>query len=469
MSSSWSVCGAIWRNAVLGERRNWAIGWAVVALALSAAALVLALVFPGAPLARMQGWALPLAALALFHWLRFIPGAVRQNSPANARLVPGLHQSVRRTVLLAWCLTMAPMALVASAFAHPLLGFVVLGVEVTAIGMARGGRAIGNVIYILIIVAQAFVIGSDSLLRSLASAPLLAVLVLMGLALAWDGLRSVFPAAGERHWRMLPAQARQRASTDLQQSLRLQRASGNAARLYALWLRRDLRPGAPDAPLLLHALGPYNHRFDVVVPLALALLVALLVKLVLVALEVDDSALPAELIRAFAIPLVLGQGLLFERMVVSINNTRVEQALVRLAPRAPPAAQLGHQLARQLLAIGLTEWLASALALAAMLLLFGGALKDYVLVATAMSVSLAMVGWALRDYTVDQGGAFGAEAIVQTLIMAGGGVALFLVRDNLPLWGVLALLLVGSALAIVHGRWRTMLDAPVPFPAGRAS
>ena len=156
-------------------------------------------------------------------------------------------------------------------------------------------------------------------------------------------------------------------------------------------------------------------------------------------------------------------------MAVSISNTRVEQALVRLAPRAPQAPRLGRVLARQLLAICLVEWLATGLALSAMLALFGASQRDYLMVASAMSVSLATVGWVLRDYTLDQRAAFSAAAIMQTLFLGAGGVALFLVRDNLPLWSMLLPLMLGSSLAIVHGRWTTMVEAPVPFPAGRAS
>jgi len=468
MSPSWSVCGAVWRNAVLGERRNWAIGWAVVSLALSALGVLFAVAFAASPMARMVAWTLPLAALALFHWLRYIPGAVRQNSPANARLVPGLHQSVRRTTVLAWCLTMAPMALLACAFEQPLLGMVVFCVAITAIGMARGGRRIGTVIYLLVIVAQGFVVGSDPMVAWLSSAPVLAVLMLMCLAMAWDGLRTIFPAGGERHWKILPAQAKERVSTDLHQSMRLNRAGGRSARLYALLLRHDLRAGASPRHLLLHALGPYNHRFDVVLPVLMVLLLALAARLVMSILGLDYGAVPAEIIRAFAVPLVLLQGLSLERMVVSMNNTRVEQALVRLAPRAPQADRLGRTLARQLLAISLAEWLASGLVVVAMLVLFGAGWPHMVIVATAMSVSLGAAGWALRDYTVDQSSSFGAEAIVQTLLLGAGGVALFLVRDNLPLWSALLALMVASAVAVIHGRWKTMVEAPVPFPAGRA-
>jgi hypothetical protein len=467
MSPALTVSGAIWHNAVLGERKTWAIGWAVVALALSVLGTMFAFVYAASPMARMVAWTLPLAALALFHWLRYVPGAVRQNSPANACLVPGLHKSVRRTTVLAWCLTMAPMALLASAFERPWLGFVVFCVAVTAIGTARGGRAMGNLIALLVIVAQAVVIGNAAMVTWLSSAPVLATLLLLCAAMAWDGLRSVFPAGGEQHWKLLAGQAKQRASSDLHLTMRLKRAGGGPARLYGFLLRRDLRPQASPRHLLLHALGPYNHRYDLVVPLVVALLLAVATRLLLDALGIGYGTVPAFLIQSFALPLVLLQGLSFERMVVSINNTRVEQALVRLAPRAPQADRLGRALARQLLAICLSEWLATGGALLAMLLLFGAGRQHLVVVATVMSVSLATTGWALRDYTLDQSGAFGGEAIVQTLLLGAGGVALFLVRDNLPLWGALLLLMLGSAAAVVHGRWRTMVDAPVPFPAGR--
>lgn len=467
MSPSLSVYGAIWRSAVLGERRNWAIGWTVVSLALCALGVAFAFAFATSPMARIAAPALPLAALGLFFWLRFIPGAVRQNSPANARLVPALHRSVRRTAVLAWCLTMAPMALLASAFEHAALGFVVFCIAVTAIGMARGGRAIGNVIYILVIVAQSIVIGNAALVAWLSSAPVLAALLLSCVAMAWDGLRNVFPAGGEQHWKMLAAQARQRASSDLHQSMRLNRSSGRRAWLHGMLLRRDLRPCASPQHLLLYALGPGNHRFDFVLPLVLVLAVAIAIRLALAMLEVPYGLAAADVILCFALPFGLMQGLPYERIVASMNNTRGEQALVRLAPRAPRADRLGRSLARQLLRICMGEWLACFLGLLALLMLFGCSVRHVVLLATIMSVSLAATGWALRDYTADQSGFLGGTAIVQMLLLGAIGVALFLVRGNLPLWGALWVLVLGCAAAVVHGRWQSMVEAPVPFPAGR--
>lgn len=458
MSPSWTVSRAIWTNAVLGERKTWALGWTIVSLALSALGAMLSFAYATSSMARIAACALPLAALSLFFWLRYVPGAVRQNSPANARLVPGLHRSVRRTTVLAWCLTMVPMALLASSFDRPWLAFVVLCVAITAIGTARGGRAIGNIIFVLVIVAQGFAINNLPLVTWLSSAPVLAVMLLMCVALAWDGMRTVFPAGGERHFELLSAQARQRFSTDMYQSMRLNRASGYPARQYALLLQRDLRPAARPEHLLLHALGPHNHRFDVVLPLVLAVVLAIAAKLVLVALGVSYGAVPVELISCFAIPLCLMQAMTLERTVVSMQNTRVEQSLVRLAPRAPDSGRLIRSMANQLLAIGLTEWLACGLALLGLMLLFGGGWQHLMLLATAMSVSLAGAGWALRDYAAAPSGALGGEAIVQTLLMGAGGVALFLVRDNLSLWSALLVLLLGCSAAIVHGRWNKMIN-----------
>lgn len=460
---------AIWSNAVLGERRRWMLGWTAVLLSLFVLVLLFFLAFgPVEPRMAIIGCAIPLATLAMLYWLSYVPGAVGQNSPANARLVPGLHRAVCRTTVLAWCLTLAPLALFASAFEHAALMFVALGALVTSIGMARGGRTIGDAIFILVIVAMAFVAGGPAQVVWLSSAPVLTGLYLLGAALAWEGLRTVFPSGGERHWKLLPAQENQRVRGDLHQTLRRDRASGARARLYAALLRRDLCPAARPEHLLLHALGPGNHRFDFVMPLLLVLFVAVAAKLALTALGLGAAKIPLELICIFAATLIPMQGPYLHRLVVSMNNTRGEQALVRMAPRAPRADRLGRVLARQMLRLGLFEWLACAAGTLALILLYGGGIKELVMLATLQCASLAMTGWTLRDYSGHKHGASLIEVIVQTVLMAAGGVALFLIRGNLAAWSALLVLMLGAAYAIVHGRWKTMVDAPAPFPAGRA-
>lgn len=452
---------AVWSTAVLGARRSWVIGWSAVLLSLFVlAVLFFHIVGADQPDKRVFGSTIPLAMLALFYWVIYVPGAVRQNSPANARLVPGLHRAVRRTTVLAWCLTLAPLALLSSASERGALMFAALSLMVTSIGMARGGSATGAALFALLTMAIAFVPGKPALVAWLSTGPVLAALFVFGAALAWEGLRSVFPFGGDRHWKLLPAQETQRASGSLQRLMLSRRFAGGRASLYGWLLRRDLRPSARPEHLLLHALGPGNHRFDFVGYLLPVLLLAVLAKLVLAMLGLGASNVPLEIIAFFSVTLLPMQGLNFQRLVVSMRNSRGEQALVRLAPRAPRADRLGRVLARQMLRVCLSEWLAFGAGALALILLFGGGVKELVTLAILQCVCLAMAGWPLRDYSKPRAALL--VVIAQAVLVAGLALSLYMLRGQPVLW---AALLLGCALAIVYQRWKTMAGAAPPFPA----
>lgn len=469
MNPGWQVHMGIWRHAVFGDRRQVVMAWTYIALAcfaLSAMVMMFAkLSGPGErSVFRVVGIA--PAALGIFYWMRYVSGAVGQNTPANARLVPGLCASVRRTAIGAWFLTLLSMALLAASFDYPLPAFIGLSVMVTALGMSRGGRPFGTVVYILLTLIA--VIGTDqtSLKTWLSSAPVAGVLGLLSVAFAWNALHNIFPAGGERHWKMLPEQDKQRASGDLHRTMHVNRSSGRRAWVYPILLKHDLRPGAATRHLLLHALGPANHRFDFVMPTLFVAAVALLVRLAMPVFGMTDFQVPLGVIYSLAAPLLLMQGFVFHRMIVSMDSTRGEQALVRLAPRAPQASRLGRSLARQLLTICLVEWLVAGIAVLGLMLLFGAGRKELVLLATVMGTSLAVTGLALRDYSGKSSAAL-STVLLQTLTMGAGFVALLVLRDQPLAWSALLVVMLTASVAIVHRRWKTMIDAPAPFPAGR--
>lgn len=473
MSTAWQVHAGIWRHAVLAERRWAVLGWSGVALALCVlAGFVMAFQRQHAPqLAPYSGLAIsaaPLAALAMFLWLRYVSGAVRQNSPANAQLVPGLCHSVRRTTVVAWCLTLLPMAMLASGMQYLALAFLALCAMVTTLGMARGGRTIGTVMYILLILASLQVSSNPGLKLWMSQPPVLVVVAMLTMALGWDALRSVFPHGGERHWKLLRAQDKERVSTDPEGNLLHRRSSGHWRLLYAALLKNDLRPGARPEHLLLHALGPGNHRFDFVFPLVTVAVLALGLKLVLAFYFPAAGAIRMDSVFGFIGPLLFMQGFTVQRMVVSMNTTRGELSLVRLAPRAPTAGRLGRSVARQMLTISLTEWFVCAAAVLGVWLLFGGDLKGVMLLGGAMCTGLAMAGWALRDDSGKRPGSL-AVVIVQTVAMGAGCIGLMVLSGRPLAWGALFVVVLFASIAIVWGRWNTMLNAPVPFPAGRLS
>ena len=454
---------AIWSNAVLGERRGWVIGWSAVMLSLFVVVAVILFVFGSdQPSRQVIGSAIPLALLALFYWLRYVPGAVRQNSPANARLVPGLHRAVRRTTVLAWGLTLAPLALFASGFEHGALMFVALGVMMTSIGIARGGSLTGTVIFALAALTASLAANRPALVAWLSTAPVLAALFLLGVIYAWSGLRATFPFGGERHWKLLPAQEAQRAIGGSSWG-RDWRVARTRVWLYGWLLRRDLRPCARPAHFLLHALGPGNHRFDFIWYLLPALLLALLARLVLAALGLGVSNVPLELIVIFSVSTIPSQGPNLHRLVASMRNTRGEQSLVRLAPRAPRADQLGRVVAGQMLRVCLSDWLACGVGALAVMLLFGAGFKELAVLASLQCTCLAMVGWPLRDYAKARSAL--PVVIAQTVLVAGLAFSLYLVREQPVLWAALLAAQTGCALAIVYQRWKTMAGAAPPFPA----
>lgn len=470
MSPEWRVHSSVWRTALYKDRTGM-LGWVVILLLASVVGVLvggfnLVSINRGITLASvLAGISIPVNALMGLWWMCYVPGAVRQNSPENAQLVPRLHAAVRQTTVLAWFLSLVPLAMLASVVSNPVLAFISLSLFLTSAVLAAGGRVAGMFFNCVVSFAISAVAKSSLVVMLLSQPAVLAAGVLVSFAYGWWALQAVFPAGGDKHFGLLIKQARGQAGTNLADLQRLKHRSGARHRLYALMLRYDLARGRRD-DLLLHALGPHNHRFDLVLPALAVLAAAVAAKMAtwLHALPVDkDVVLIATIAGSLCI---LAQGLFCARFAASIRSTSGEQSLVRLSPAAPGASQLGATLARLILGLCLREWaLCVAVMVAAVLLLDGGPAQLRVL-ATCAVVSLAMAGWALRDYS----GALAqarVEEFVQSALVGGGGIALFLSRDNLPMWYLLLGLLFACACVIVCGRLQRMAGAPSPFPSGR--
>lgn len=471
MNQAWRLYSSIWRTAVHKDGTGLR-SWIVILLLASVLGVLLGVSrFAGAfnhgiPLPSvLTAISIPVNALMALWWMRYVPGAVRQNSPENARLVPGLHAAVRRTTVVAWCLSMVPLAMLASGFPNPSFVFLIASLFLTSATLSAGGRPVGMFVYAGVIFAMAAG-GKSMFVATLLSQPsVLAAGVLVSFAYGWWALHAVFPAGGDKHFGLLKKQARRQAGSDLAAVQRVQHRSGARNRLYAWMLHYDLGRGSRE-DLLLHALGPYNHRFDLALPALAVLAAAGLMKLAnsLHVFAIDrDVLLIATIMGSLCI---LAQGLFCERFVASMKNTAGEQSLVRLAPSAPGAPQLGATLARLMLVLCLREWAMCIAVMTAAVLLLGGGASELRVLAGFGVVSLAMAGWALRDYSGKLAQAH-VEEFVQAALVGAGGVALFLVREDLPTWCLLLGLLFACACVIVSGRWQRMAGAPSPFPSGR--
>ena len=458
---------SIWCTAIAGERPATAKIWFVLLMVLALGSGIGAAVFmPGDSTAWKVVVYVALSILAVCHWIRYVMGATRQNSPANAALVPNLYRSVRITTVLAWAVSLVPCALLASTLEHSAALFIAMAFELTALGLAFGGRKEGAVLAPLLISVVGFC-QHFAVLRELVTGRTgLLVVAMLTLALARHGLCAVFPRAGDRHWQLRRRQAQQSSYGDMVAVQRLSRTSGASRPIYAWQLRRDLQHPADRANLLLHALGPNTHRLDMVVPLIGVAVAALLAKAGY--LWAGSPGWPTQL---QALPSLIGvvagvQSVSLHRFVMSMANSRREQALVRLTPAAPGAFQLPRVLARLLLTIALGEWLAwSMLALGVVALFDGGWLQVRVLASLAVP-ALAAISWILRDYTRrDQGWSLGSVLTVALAVVSG--TALLITRAFWQPWT--AVLIVTLALTGMLLRWRysAMAAAPVPFTAGR--
>jgi len=468
MSPGWHAHVASCRLAVVQDRRAMVLGWTIFALltALVCAAL-------GAKLATVPwrgilgGLTVPAMILAGFYWFRFVPGAVRQNSPANARLTPKLHAAVRRVAVVMWFLCLVPIVLLCFAGSLPPSTFFYLAFMMTLLGVSRGGVQAGAALYMVFVVACIALRRSGPLMELLDSPAGIATAAALCLGAAALALHIVFPAGGERHFKLLKPQRQHQVGTTLGALQNLKRKSGGRTRFYSRLLQYDLRRARRDH-LLLHALGPAKHRFDFLAPMLGAVALAVLARASMWMLALPLNETIGHVVTIMVTLVLLAQGVLFERIVASATNTAGEQSLLRMAPAAPSAVQLGRVVARQLFAICVREWLVLNVLAAALVLLFGGGVAHLMVLASTACATFALTGWALRDYTGSTEKT-PADTMFQVMLMGAGAgaVALFFVRDNLLLWVALQVYVLGAAGAIVWSRWQRMVNAPTPFPAGR--
>lgn len=451
----------IWRNAMLAKNR-------LNLFAYTALFVVLALFLGLAPLPFKSDmdralFSPPFALffMALFHWDRFLIHTLAQNSPAVAGLVPRQHASVRLAVVLAWLLAVAPVAWLSLGFEHSLLIVLVYVNYITAAGLMRAGYGAGSVLSMAMILFGMLVLRSNPLQQALTQAPVIAALSVLTLGFAWLALCKAFPRGGERHWRILPGQHKPVSPLNMLLAL----LKGKRDRIYAWKLRYDLQRSPTPGHLMLHALGPNNHRFDLLGPLAGVLVVACLLWWLASAFQAQ-AWVPKVIVGIILGTLIGSHSLLVKRFVNSMERTAAEQALVRLAPGVPAATGMNQVLAGQLLAISLAEWLAIAFISMGMAAVLAQSAQQLLFPASALIATLTFNGIALRDYSDKQVEPYG-RIILQGVIMVAG-VALMIRTSDTPLWWSVSAL--GSLLTggwIVYDRWRLMVAAPPAFPAQR--
>ena len=411
--------------------------------------------------AVVMGASVPLSFLVVFYWAIFVTGAATLNRPERAHLVPSLNSRVRRAAAWTWSLIMSPFLAIASVKANGLLLLMLVSVGVTSIGLVRAGRT--QFVYVVLL-AMFIYIYYLSTGDQYWSDGVLVIGCLLSLAFAVWALFAAFPHGGERHWAMQGGHAQAQALDSTEGFLAHLRGGGGRSPTYALLLKADLSSAKRRRNLWLHALGRNAHRFVFVLPcLAVAALMLLL--------EPGVNAISAELdmrkvIGNMCIGVLFFCFYMWCRFWYGVRSSAPEQALVRLTPGAPCAADINRKLAGAILFTCLAKWLAVLLLALGFSLLWDGRATSLQMVIAVMCAALSFAGASLGDYARHLEIGIVGQSLLTFLCFILALIAGFWM-ENMAVWSLLIGLILAIAVCTILHRWRAMMAAPVAFPAGR--
>ncbi|MEW6370198.1 MAG: hypothetical protein AB1584_04635 [Pseudomonadota bacterium] len=409
----------------------------------------------------------------LASWLiYFVPGAVKLNSPVNARLVPRLRRRLIQLTALVWVLMVATVTLMTlETRLTPALVFLGAGTWIAAFGLGQSGHRLGQWVQLsawLFIVFHKHL--PPGLLESLQSGTGFAAATLLMLAFAAFALQGMFMDGGERHYAAREAQVLQTERLTASGQFRERSQVKFGASFYRWALRRDCQAGEPGK-LLAHLLGSMNHWSYRAVMLGAFMAI---------------SALALAAVRAFAGPelqqMVTDVGWaafacmmllpLFEneRRNVRVKDTAAEQALFRLAPRLPVSAPaFNRKVAATLLRIALLEWGMLAATVLCLGVMTGASAANLFMQACLCCMTLPLVGGNLRDHA-RRVGPLGWQMLIGLIVSIGVSFAFGMVAQKatgLPVMAGAALTSIVIALVVVALGFRRAEGAPCAFPAGR--
>lgn len=469
MSRSPTVYSLIWNTAVPASRmRKFVIGLCAV-FAVAGGVIGAAIKDHGNAAAVIMLVALPSILLALLYWLDFVHGVVKQLTPANAALVPGVRQHAIDMVLAFWlAFTLFITIVMEGAFGHSVLWVAAAAVWLLGSAMNRVGYQSGMVFQLLPLYLMAMSRETFKTLDAFVSGPAgIASCAVLLFAMACFGKRMLFPV-GERHFAQFALvekglrKERERAGGSL----------GVASALtgrYAASLEGLGQGRASAGTIILHALGPIAHWSTPLHALAGIGCGLVAFKLLLTQASPDMRSTLSMVSGFIVMPLVLlfmsGPKMLAQRALETIG----EQSLLRMAPVVADMRMYNAVLGTALLKRAVAEWAVVAAALVGAPLMAGAPLKYVLLQLGVCCLALPLTTLVLRDY------ARSARFSCFYPLLAG----LYLTVVGAACWFALSRFDVGAitALAAATGltatfvmavmRARAMDQAPLAFPAGR--
>jgi len=470
----------IWRTATTQREPQAMRTFGMVAAAAAACmAILFILGAMGGKLDGMEVARLLVGCATLWLMLvwtfAFVPGAIRMNSPINARLLPRQRRRLVQMTMAYCLLATAGIAFgIGNWMALPAAALGTLGLMLLSAGNKH-------------VVTLLVVGGNWPWLARVALPPAwgdvatgnaaMAVLGALVLPAAVWTLRWLYPAGGdaylERRADQLKRVSRFDQCGDEKQALPDGMAGWSNLSFYFVALRCDLRQSrrrADPAAMLMHALGPMAHWTAWIGAIAVMLLVGGGARIALARLHGSDVQALVGLMATVA-PALLALTVVFSTAQYGqqLRRTRAEQALLRLSPLAGDAALLNRRLATRMLRQALAIWAVLTMAVLAVTF-FIGAGPDALLRQLglcSLAGQAAMVG-LLGDYAGSGGWSLtlglraGGAALVQAFVAIGLGRL-----TGTTAWPWLAALPLVVCAVWLRFDWRRMLAAPPAFPAGR--
>ena len=459
----------LWRAAVThaNTRSTRFVGWFVLLGVVVLGAAVAAK--SGARAALALFWCAAFVILLLNWGWRFMPGAVKLNHPANARLVPQMRPRLVELSCLVCCTGIAGIATAPFADTAGLGGALFWIVLLTVgTGLGAAGHRAGSTV---LVAASFCAIFAGKLAASVSAMLSHPVVILLSLPLYAGvivvAVRAMFPQGGEQHWKMEARRARWQEGGGKGDPFVERMAGVYTKGRYAASLRRD-SSRRDGQRLLLHALGPTHHLGEGAAAIGL-MAVVLGVLGVFMAWRIDAGVVRGIgwLFAAMLLFVPLSHSLRLGQLAV---GRAAEQGLVRLAPALPAGAPAFNRLlGRALLLRALAGWGMASGAALVLVALGGAGAPELLRMAGICCLALPMVALPLRDHAAGRQ-LSGVPAVLLLLLCFVGCLVLAMVlakATGLPAMALAALLGIGIAVLAVLRGLHVMAASPCAFPAGR--
>ncbi len=413
-----------------------------------------------------------LAICSPFVWYRWVSGALLQNTPENAQLVPGLNRRIRRASAFIWCLCMAPLVVLAPQFSNGPLLMVVAGMLITVGSSvaAASANGVSASALLLTMIVSPIVLNMPDAMAVLSNPLVQSVLFLLCMGCVYHTLVPLFPAGGDRHIALAGRQENIRMLLHRGDPGKLERSGGRRLPWIAWLLRHDVaRPGARST-LMLHALGPAGHHLAFLPTLLLNVAMAVILSILFYCLNQPlFASVFGGIISLFISPLMD-----WSRLNSALLATRSEQALVRLSPAAPGLRDFNGIVALGILKGRLLQWLLNAAALIGLLAMLAPWGVEYSRMLIPMSMLVCVLPLTvrhLRDFSrldKDRQRLTGMQKF-GFCCLAAYCIAMMLSSEHLLRWSAMALALVIGTASLGLYRWRSVVKAAPAFPSGYAA